>query len=580
MADFDVAIVGGGPAGSTAASLLKTYRPDLSVLILERARFPREHVGESQLPPISAILHEMGCWDEVERAGFPIKIGASYTWGRDTGRWDFDFYPVESWRDEARPARYDGQRKFTAFQVDRARYDEILLNHAAHLGATVRQETSVRDVLREGDRVTGLKLDSGETVSARHYIDASGVIGLFRRSFGIGSETPQELRNIAIWDYWQNAEWAVEIGVGATRVQVRSLPFGWIWFIPLGPTRTSIGLVCPNDYHKRTGKSPAALYKEAVESQPDIAALIEKAEPEGKIQACKDWSHLADRIVGENWFICGEAAGFADPILAAGMTLAHTAARDAAYSIMEIERGEIERDWLTERYNERNRENIRQHIRFAQYWYAANGRFTDLQDHCQAIAAEAGLTLEPEKAWQWLAQGGFTHEQVGVATLGSFDLASIKHVMKRFDAEGRPVGLAIDGKNTFSLNLEGATLGAIGQLKDGRIHQIRCWERDARRLAVTGYFGSLIEALKKTDDGNLIIRSYRQKIADTVPAASQHHVLHAFLQALEVMVEEGWVVATCTPSKPVFRAAVNRSLFMRDAAEADAALEKRRAASP
>ena len=120
--EVDVAIVGGGPSGSTVATLLKKYNPELSVMILEKAKFPREHVGESQLPGISAILDEMGVWDKVEAAGFPIKIGASYTWGKGDEAWDFVFYPAEEFVDEPRPAKFEGQRRYTAFQVERDRY--------------------------------------------------------------------------------------------------------------------------------------------------------------------------------------------------------------------------------------------------------------------------------------------------------------------------------------------------------------------------------------------------------------------------------------------------------------------------
>ncbi|MBX3362332.1 MAG: tryptophan 7-halogenase [Phycisphaeraceae bacterium] len=100
---YDVVVVGGGPAGTTVASLLRKYNPNLSVLILEKEKFPREHIGESQLPGISGILHEMGVWDKVEAANFPIKLGASYTWGKIGDIWDFDFYPAEEFVDEARP---------------------------------------------------------------------------------------------------------------------------------------------------------------------------------------------------------------------------------------------------------------------------------------------------------------------------------------------------------------------------------------------------------------------------------------------------------------------------------------------
>ncbi|WP_426559817.1 tryptophan 7-halogenase [Dapis sp. BLCC M172] len=115
---YDVVIIGGGPAGSTAGTFLKKYAPNLQVLILEKEKFPRDHVGESQLPGISDILAEMGCWDKVETANFPIKIGATYRWGKDPELWDFDFIPVAEFKDEPRPAKYEKQRKITAFQVD------------------------------------------------------------------------------------------------------------------------------------------------------------------------------------------------------------------------------------------------------------------------------------------------------------------------------------------------------------------------------------------------------------------------------------------------------------------------------
>src|SRR5688572_29327694 len=123
----DVAIIGGGPGGSTTGSLLKKYRPTLKVCIFEKEKFPREHIGESQLPPIGDVLAEMGCWDKVEAANFPIKIGATFRWGRTPELWDFEFLPLKDFKPEARPAKYEGQRRQTAWQVERAIYDDILL---------------------------------------------------------------------------------------------------------------------------------------------------------------------------------------------------------------------------------------------------------------------------------------------------------------------------------------------------------------------------------------------------------------------------------------------------------------------
>ena len=275
--DIDVAIIGGGPAGSTAGTLLKKYAPDLSVSIFERERFPREHVGESQLPPIGHVLHEMGVWNAVEAAGFPVKIGATYRWGTTDDLWDFDFVKGLKPADYARPARFEGVRRETAFQVDRAPYDKILLDHARRAGCEVHEETAVREAVREGDRVASLRLEGGEEIRARYVVDASGGAGILRRAMGVGTTTPSSLRNIAVWQYWENPEWADGIGIDGTRVFVMSLGYGWIWFIPIGPTRTSVGLIVPADYYKASGERPEALYQRAISEEPKVRGHLERA---------------------------------------------------------------------------------------------------------------------------------------------------------------------------------------------------------------------------------------------------------------------------------------------------------------
>jgi flavin-dependent dehydrogenase len=230
---YDVVVIGGGPGGSTVGSLLKKHMPSLSVAIFEKEKFPRDHVGESQLPSVSAVLHEMGCWEKVEAAGFPIKVGGTYRWGQSDQLWDFNFTEPQYLKDMERPGKYEGPRTYTAFQVDRAPYDEILLDHSAELGCDVFQETMVREVMREPtdpDAIEGLKIQTkdGEDreVRAKYYIDASGAAAVLRRAMDVPVDTHKGLQNVAFWDYWENAEWAVEIGVGGTRVQVLSLGSG------------------------------------------------------------------------------------------------------------------------------------------------------------------------------------------------------------------------------------------------------------------------------------------------------------------------------------------------------------------
>lgn len=543
MADTDVVIVGGGPAGSTVGTLLRKYAPHLRVIILERERFPRDHVGESQLPVVSTILHEMGVWDKVEAADFPIKVGATYRWGTTSDLWHFNFVPHGALKSEPRPAKYRGQRKATAFQVDRAEYDRILLDHAESLGCEVRQETRVASIERDGDRVTGLRLDDGSRIEAQFFVDASGGGGVLRRAMGVEVDSPTTLRNIAVWDYWRNASWAEEIGVGGTRVQVMSLGYGWIWFIPLGPDRTSVGLVVPAAYYKSSGKRPAELYAEAMAEEPRIRELMEGAESEGKLSSTNDWSFVADRLAGENWFLVGDSCGFADPILAAGMTLAHAGARDVAYTILDLQRGADDSEWLKQNYDETHRRRIRQHIRFADYWYSANAQFTDLKEFTAEIARDAGLDLDPDAAFQWLGTGGFVNDHFQGASIGTFSVAAVKQLSRILsDAEAT---WELAKVNELRLDLAGASQEPFAIMEEGRIARERAYVRNGKRLPVIGPFRHAIAAVQQARELPKICGFLRSRTSGDDVAYLE------CLQALEAMLTEGWVKGRRDPKKPL-----------------------------
>lgn len=540
---WDVVIVGGGPVGSTAGSLLRKYDPDMRVLIIEKEKFPREHVGESQLPVIGKVLHEMGVWDDIEAANFPVKVGASYTWGKTKDRWNFDFFEVEKWTDQQRPGKFEGVRTQTAFQVDRYVYDDILLKHAKKMGCEVWEETLVKKIMHESNRITGFELSNGQAVTADWYIDGSGAAGLFRRTLDIKTWSPDELKNVAFWRYWQNADWATEIGIGATRVEVRSLPFGWIWFIPLGPTRTSVGLICPAEYYKQSGMTPDELYQKAIREQEDISKLMVNAEPDGDLESAKDWSYVAEKLSGPNWMIAGEAGGFADPILAAGLSMAHTSARHAAYVILESRRGTHDDDWLLEDYEFVYSRKIKNHIRFAQYWYAANSHFTDLQEHCSKIAKEAGLDLSPKKAWRWLAQGGFLEESPGTAVFGGYRASSLSIISGYFFGEERQ-STAI-GKNKFKLVVNGVEEGFSSTLMQGKIEKTPCLIRDGKRLPLVGAIGFVVKVLRDYDTWDQIADAINMQMQMSGMSGDEQ-AAHAgeVLWALDSLIAEHWVIAS------------------------------------
>ncbi len=548
LIECDVAIIGGGPGGSTCGGLLARYAPHLDVRIFERDTFPREHIGESQLPPISMILQELGCWDDVERANFPIKIGATYRWGHSDKLWDFEFMPLANYREEVRPRRFSPQARRLAFQVDRAIYDDILLHNARRLGCQVQMPAGVRAVDMDGDRVTGLLLDDGHRVQARHYVDASGNAAILRRAAGVAINAPTKLQNIAFWDYWENTEWASRYPGGATRVLVMSIGSGWIWFIPMGPTRTSIGFVCPRDYYSASGKRPEQLYLSALSQEPLIAQLTANASREGQVRATKDWSYVADRVVGENWFMVGEAAGFADPILAAGMTLTQTSARECAYTILSLERGEHDGTWLRRCYDETQRTRVRQHIRFADFWYSANGNFTDLQAYTSEIARDAGLDLSPQKAFQWLGTGGFTDDVLGQVGLGGLDLAGARQVAQRLlpgDYQWK-----LSAVNRFWLATDGVERGQLPAYVDGRIHSVPCLIRGPRRLPLCGLFERVATALNGANKLSQLLPRLEAQATLMAGEMQPELAMHHLVQALEVMVSDGWVRTRLDPREP------------------------------
>ena len=541
----DVLIIGGGPGGSTVASFLKLYKPNLDVLVLEREKFPRDHVGESQLPPIGPILNEMGCWDKVEAANFPIKIGATFRWGNTRDLWDFQLYPAELFVDEPRPGKFKGQRMHTAWQVDRSIYDEILLDHSASLGAEVREETKVTEILRDGDKITGVKLEDGTVETARYYVDASGSSGFMRRAMGIDIVEPSTLRNVAFWDYWVDTEWAYSIGTGGTRIQVLSLGYGWMWFIPIGETRTSIGLVCPADYFKNCGMTKEELYDKALADEPLISELIKDAKRDNVIRATRDWSYYAERMHGENWFLVGEAAGFADPILSAGLTMAHIGGKELALTIMALDEGKLDAEWLKGELDENQTRRVKQHIQFADFWYTANGCFTDCKEYTSVIAKEVGLSLTAHDAFQWFGSGGFIHENLGAGFSGcEFDtMKDTIEVLTQTTAT-----LECQKYNHFTLNLEGATVEEFAIYDRGKVISVNRWRRGNETLPQSGLYFVIVQLLQHRSDLPFVFGQMAKAVMDKGLRNTIEGGLVFGLGYMESMVRAGWVIGKLDPS--------------------------------
>ncbi|MFJ9854850.1 NAD(P)/FAD-dependent oxidoreductase [Streptomyces sp. NPDC101150] len=326
----EVLVTGGGPAGSTAAALLA--RQGFEVTLLEKDHFPRYHVGESLLPSLLPVLDVMGARELVEQHGFVRKTGAFYGWGGQEWSLEFD--------EPGRPAPY-------SFQVVRAEFDALLLQHARDMGVTVREGVTVRGVgLQEGRATTAAWSTQdgrrGET-AFQYLVDASGRAGLLSARNVTTRRFHDAFRNVAAWGYWAGATALPQAPQGS--IGVFSLPdHGWLWAIPLHDGTLSVGLVTDkhsfNQARRRTG-STEALYRQALAQCALLAGILEGADLVSGLKVESDYSYVSDRFCGPGYFLAGDAACFLDPLLSTGVHLAMHSALLSAASIAGTLREEV-----------------------------------------------------------------------------------------------------------------------------------------------------------------------------------------------------------------------------------------------
>jgi len=317
----DVVVIGGGPAGSTAATLLA--RAGRRVTLFERERFPREHVGESLLPATLAVLESIGSLDAVAREGFTVKHGATMCWGRDGEPWSWYF-------------RETNKRFPHSYQVWRPRFDEILLDHSRASGTEVHQGIGVKDIVFDGDRATGVVLDNGREVGATMVVDASGQASLLARKQRLKEWDPL-FRNLAVYGYFRDCHHLEAPDDG--NIFIESYANGWLWKIPLAGAVSSIGAVVDRDFGARAIRDSGlgAFLDSQIAAAPRIAGLVDGATAIVAPKAVRDWSYSASAFTGPGWVLLGDAACFVDPLFSTGVHLAVTAGHiGAAYVVTAL----------------------------------------------------------------------------------------------------------------------------------------------------------------------------------------------------------------------------------------------------
>ncbi|HZR70380.1 MAG TPA: NAD(P)/FAD-dependent oxidoreductase [Burkholderiales bacterium] len=319
--DYDAAVIGGGPGGSSAATAL--VRRGRRVLLLERDKFPRFHIGESQLPWNNEVLRELGAFEAITGGGFMPKWGASFR--RPDG-------VTEQYADFAHAVETPTP---LSYQVDRERFDDILLRHAARSGVDVRERHRFLDAAFDADGVTVRYADAdGAERSSRvaAVVDASGRAGVIVNRFGRHEYDPM-LQNVAIHAQVVGVPRAEGRRAGDIRMFTRP-DMGWLWLIPLTDTVMSIGAVIPKATHRREAKESAeASLDHYFAATPQAAALLERAKRTSPARVDVDYSYLATRMAGERWIAVGDSAAFLDPIFSTGVLLAMQGGIEAAEAI-------------------------------------------------------------------------------------------------------------------------------------------------------------------------------------------------------------------------------------------------------
>lgn len=321
---YDVIVMGGGPAGSSVASMLA--REGRQVILFEKEVFPRHHIGESLMTDTYWTFRRMGLLEKLKASPFVRKYSVQFA--NAEGKESRPFYFFEAVHHESA----------VTWQVTRAEFDKLLIDHAADSGAVVHQGVLVKQVLFEGDRAVGVEVQmqdgSREKFFAKVVVDATGQSAMLSNKFRWRVRDPQ-LKKAVLYSYWKGAHREPDLNGGATLVlRTEKGSNGWFWYIPLENDITSVGIVADPEYLVQgRGQDLAKIYQEEIDKCEPCRRRVAGGERVDKIYSILDYSYRSKQNAGNGFIIIGDAYGFLDPIYSSGVLLALKMAELAADAI-------------------------------------------------------------------------------------------------------------------------------------------------------------------------------------------------------------------------------------------------------
>ncbi|MGE3806722.1 MAG: NAD(P)/FAD-dependent oxidoreductase [Gemmataceae bacterium] len=326
-----VVVIGGGPAGATVSTLLA--QQGCRVSLFERERFPRFHIGESLIPETYWVFQRLKMLDKLKASPFVKKYSVQFV--SASGKESAPFYFWDNKPHECSQT----------WQVIRSEFDLMMLRNAAEQGVDVHESVRVLDVLFDGERACGVRIQkedgSVEEIPSQVVVDASGQTALLMNRFKLRVWDPV-LNKGAIWTYWKGAIRSQGRDEGATLVIQTTNKKGWFWYIPQHDDVVSVGVVGPFDYLFKGRGSHEQTYTEEVEACPAVRDRVAPAARATGYFATKDYSYRAKQVAGHGWVMIGDAFGFLDPLYSSGVLLALKSGELAADAIAEgLQKGDL-----------------------------------------------------------------------------------------------------------------------------------------------------------------------------------------------------------------------------------------------